>query len=245
MKFSYSAVWDDTLALLRGNARLLAAVAGVFLFLPGVLVAVLYPEPQTADVSRILRELLDHYAAIWHWLLLKGLVGMIGTAAMLRLVLAPGTSVAGALMFGVVLVPFYFLLSLISGLIIGLGLLLLIVPGLYLVGRLIPAAPLMVAENRRNPIAAVSRSFEITTGHGWAIFGLVFIVAIVAIIAFGIAGALIGIVLVLAAGQELGTLLATILGSALDACVQTLFLVLYAAIYRALTRSDSVAAAFE
>jgi len=245
MKFSYGAVWNDTLGLLRENARLLAAVAGVFLFLPAVLVAVLFPDPETADVNRILRVLLDHYFAIWPWLLLKGIFAMIGTAAMLRLVLAPGTSVGGALTFGLMLIPFYFLLSLISGLIIGVGLLLLIVPGLYLVGRLVTAAPIMVAENRRNPIEAIGRSFEITNGKGWAVFGLVFIVGLVAIIVGGIAAALIGIVLILAAGQELGTLLTTIVGAALDAGVQTLLLVLYAAIYRGLTQSESVAATFE
>lgn len=245
MKFSYSAVWDDTLGLLRGNFRLLAAVAGVFLFLPAVLIAVLHPEPQTGDVNRIFRELIEHYAAIWPWLLLKGVIGMIGAAAMLRLVLAPGTSVGGALAFGALILPFYFLVSLISGVIIGFGLLLLVIPGLYLVGRLIPAAPLVIAENERNPIEAIGRAFAITKGHGWAIFGLVFIVGLVAIIAFGVAGALVGIVLILAAGQELGALLTTIITSALDTCVQTLLLVLYAAIYRALTAPDSIGATFE
>ena len=245
MNFSYGAVWGDTLRMLRENARLLAAVAGAFLFLPAVLVAVLFPEPQTAEVDRIFPVLIEYYSGIWHWLLLKALVAMIGAAAMLRLVLKPGTSVGGALAFGVMLLPFYFLLSLISGLIIGLGILLLIVPGLYLIGRLIPAGPLMVAENRRNPIEVIGRSFEITRGHGWAVFGLVLIVAVVAIIVAGITGALIGIVLILAAGQELGTLLATIISSAFDTGVQTLLLVLYAAIYRGLTRSDSVAATFE
>jgi len=245
MNFSYGAVWADTLAMLRSNARLLAAVAGVFLFLPAVLVAVLFPEPQTPDPAQFFRVLMEHYSAIWHWLLLQGLIAMIGGAAMLRLVLKPGTSVGGALTFGVIFLPFYFLASLVSGLIIGVGFLLLIVPGFYLLGRLIPAIPLMVAEDRRNPAEAISRSFEITKGHGWAVFGLLFIVAIVAMIAAGVAIALVGIVLILAAGQELGTLLATILSSALDAGVQTLLLVLYAAIYRGLTRSDSIAATFE
>jgi hypothetical protein len=245
MNFSYGAVWADTLALLRSNARLLAAVAGVFLFLPAVLVAVLFPEPQTAEPAQIFRVLIEYYSGIWHWLLLKGLCAMIGGAAMLRLVLKPGTSVGGALTFGVTFLPFYFLVSLGSGLIIGAGCLLLVVPGLYLFGRLIPAIPLMVAENLRNPAEAISRSFEITKGHGWAVFGLVFIVAIVAIIVAGVAIALVGIVLILAAGQELGTLLATILSSALDTGVQTLLLVLYAAIYRGLTQSGSLAATFD
>jgi hypothetical protein len=34
MKFSYNAVWDHTVALLRAHLALAAAVAGVFIFLP-------------------------------------------------------------------------------------------------------------------------------------------------------------------------------------------------------------------
>src|SRR6185437_17138364 len=45
MRFSYNQVWEDTLRLLRENAALLAAIAGVFLFLPALLVAVLVPPP--------------------------------------------------------------------------------------------------------------------------------------------------------------------------------------------------------
>jgi hypothetical protein len=33
MKFSYSAVWNDTVALLRSHGSLLLAIAGVFIFI--------------------------------------------------------------------------------------------------------------------------------------------------------------------------------------------------------------------
>ena len=37
MKFSYSAVWSDTMRMLRQHGSLLLAVAGVFFLLPGLL----------------------------------------------------------------------------------------------------------------------------------------------------------------------------------------------------------------
>jgi len=185
MKFSYSAVWDDTLGLLRQHGRLLAAIAGVFLFMPALLVAQLLPPPQPTDPARVLEAMMDYYAASWPWLLLQALASIVGTVAMLRLVFAR-TSVADALLFGLMLLPFYLLLSLITVVIVALGLILLIVPGVYLIGRLATAAPLMVAENRRNPVAALTRSFEISRGHGWAIAGLIFLVAIVAAIVIGV-----------------------------------------------------------
>lgn len=245
MKFSYGAVWEDTMRLLRENARLLAAIAGVFVFLPALLAAQLLPPPETTDPERIFTDLIEYYSNAWYWLLLESLVSMVGGAAMLRLVLVPGTSVGGALGFGLMLLPFYFLLSLISGIIFGLGIILLIVPGLYLAGRLAPAPAVMVAENRRNPIEALSRSFEITTGRGWAVFGLVFIVAIVAGIVILVVTLLAGTIFILAAGQDLGGLLSAIVTAALSAGFATLLLVLYAAIYRGLTGSDSIAATFE
>jgi uncharacterized membrane protein len=247
MKFSYSAVWDDALRLTRAHAPLLTAIAGVFIFLPALLFAVFLkpPEPQSADPNQMLRVILDYYAAIAPWLLLQGLISLVGTAAMLRLVFARGSTVGAALLFGLTLLPFYFLMSLLTSLMVGIGLILLIVPGLYLIGRLVPAPAVMVAENRRNPIDAIGRSFALTAGHGWAILGLVVIVVIVALVALGVAGAIFGIVFVLIAGRDLGLLLAAIVASALNSAFATLMVMLYAAIYRALSGSDSVAATFD
>ena len=244
MAFSYSAVWDDTTRLLRDNGRLLAAIAGVFIFLPGLLVEHYLPPSEPVAAGRLVETMVEYYSDNWPWLLLQTLVSMIGSAAMLRLALVRGTSVAGALGFGLMLLPFYFLLSVSITIIVFFGFVLLIVPGLYLIGRVVPAAPIMVAENRRNPIEVVSRSFAITNGQGWAVFGLVFIVGMVGLIAIGVAGMLLGLGFILVAGRELGTFLSEIAGSAFAALVATVMLALYAAIYRALAAPDS-AAAFE
>ena len=88
-------------------------------------------------------------------------------------------------------------------------------------------------------------SFALTKGNGWAIFGLVFVVSIVAAIAIGVADTLFGLIFILAVGQELGKLLAAVVASALSAAMGTLLVMLYAAIYRALAGTGAVAAAFE
>lgn len=248
MNFSYSAVWEDTMKLTRDHAPLLIAIAGVFVFLPALAFAIFLkpPEPpRTQDLSLLLRQLGDFWIAAAPWVLLQSLFNLVGTAAMLRLVLTRGGTVGGALMFGLMLLPFYFLLSLLSSLIVGIGFILLIVPGLYLLGRVMPAAPVMVAENQRNPITALSRSFELTEGKGWAVFGLIFIVGIVGAIAIGVSDAIVGIVLAMAAGRELGILLTTILGTVLSCGLAILMVMLYAAIYRALTGNRSVEQVFD
>lgn len=247
MKFSYSAVWNDTMQLTRQHLPLLVAIAGVFIFLPSLVVAVFMPppQPQSGDPGRVFQIMMDYYRAAAPWLLLGGVIAMVGTAAMLRLVFARDSTVGAALAFGLMLLPFYFLLQLLVGLIVGVGFILLIVPGLYLIGRIAPAPALMVAEKRRNPLDAISRSFAITKGHGWAVFGLVFIVGVVGGITVSVADTLFGIIFILAAGRDLGTLLTAIVSCALSAAFATLIVMLYAAIYRALSAPDSVAAAFE
>ena len=247
MRFSYSAVWDDTMKLTRQRLPLLVAIAGVFIFLPSLVLAVMLPPPEPSGVSaeRMIQTLMEHWQRVALWYLLGTLVTMTGTAAMLKLVFARDVTVGAALAFGLALLPFYLLLQLLISVILLVGFILLIIPCLYLVGRLAPAVALMVAENRRNPIDVVSRSFAITKGHGWAVFGLVFIVGIVGMISVGIANALFGIVFHLAAGNDLAKLLMAIVSCALSAAFATLIVMLYAAIYRALTASDRVAEAFE
>lgn len=245
MAFSFSAIWEDTLALLRAHGGLLAAIAGVFQFLPALLLAQFLPVPETTDPTMILQDLLEYYQRGLLWFALSGLVGMVGAAAMLRLVLVRGTSVGGAIAFGAMLLPFYFLLSLVAGLMFVVGFILLIVPALYLIGRLCAAGPILVAEESRNPITVITRSFELTEGRGWALFGLIFLVVIVGIIVTGVVTMLTGSVFILIAGQEIGRLLSAIVDSALAAVFSTVLLVLYAAIYRALAQPPSAAAVFE
>jgi hypothetical protein len=159
---------------------------------------------------------------------------MTGSAAMLRLVFASGGTVGGALVYAILLLPVYSILIVLVNLAVGAGMALLIVPGLYLWGRLLPAGPAMVAEDRRNPIDALRRGFALTKGHGWLSIGLYVLVAIPGAILMLVLSQLGGIAFILAAGQELGTLLATILLCALQALLTTLLTMLTAALYRAL-----------
>ena len=245
MKFSYSAVWNDTMGLLRAHGPLIAALAGVFIFLPTLLMGQFLPEQPTPaqTIAEALAAGREFVQANWHWLLLQALLNMVGTIAILTLVFArSGTSVGQAIAAGFALLPFFFLASFLANLIIGLGLLLLIVPGLYLIGRLTPLGPVVVAEQQRNPIAALKRSFEVTRGNGWRVLGIVLLVVIAAAIAAMVVNMVLGILFVLIAGQDLGGLLSAVVEAATGAVVATLLALLYAAIYRALSgRGESAA----
>jgi hypothetical protein len=247
MNFSYSAVWDDCVRLIRLHFPLVVAVAGVFIFLPNLLLGHLVPQPQptAATLPAIMQAYAAYLDANWIWLLASTLFNLLGGIAILLLIFDGSRPTVGAAILGSVqILPFYFLASLLSGLILMLGFNAFIIPALYLYGRLAPLGPVVVAEGRRNPVEAIMRCFAITRGHGWSIFGLIFIISIAAgLVSFAIS-AVLGIGFMLLLGAELGKFLSLIVTTALQTLLTILLVVVTAAIYRALAE-DSVARQFD
>lgn len=236
-KYTQNAVWADTLRLTRTHWGALIAIAGVFVFLPTLLVNHFYPlgdPPQGPDVRAVLRFYMEYFQQHSLVLVLQSFVTMTGGAAMLRLVFAQGGTVGGAIAFAIALLPTYSILMFLVGLGVGAGAALFLVPGLYLWGRLLTAAPAMVAEQRRNPIDALKRGFALSEGHGWLNLGLYLLVAIPGMVLAFALSKLGGILFILVAGQQTGTLLAEILLCAVQAVVVALLTMLTAALYRAL-----------
>src|SRR5262245_30316282 len=62
-------------------------------------------------------------------------------------------------------------ISILVGLGVGIGFLLLVIPGIILALRWAVAVPACVVENK-GPLQSMSRSAELTKGHRWKIFGL-------------------------------------------------------------------------
>lgn len=236
-KFTQNEAWADTVRLTRSNWAALIAIAGAFNFLPTLLLYRIYPmgePPAGSDAWAFIDFMLGYYRTNIVPVTIHGFVVMIGSAAMLRLVFARGGTVGAALLFAIALLPVYSILVVLVNLAVGAGLALLILPGLYLWGRLLPAAPAMVAEDRRNPLDALKRGFELSRGHGWQIIGLYLLVWIPGALLSVILSQLSGILFILVAGRELGTLLATIVLCVGSALVTTLLTMLAAALYRAL-----------
>lgn len=238
MQFSYGAVWNDTVAMLRANASLLIALAGAFLFLPALLSAYLLPPPTgAADFAEMMAQMQDYTRANWHWSLLVSLVNMVGTLAVYMLLLEPGgRTVGGAIAGAARFVPSYLLLWLLMAVPISIGLLLFVIPGVYLAGRIATSTAVMIGSGSLNPINAVAGSFALTAGRGWAIAGLILIVLVTGFIAMIAVQAVLGSIFLLVGGgiDGIGGLLVAILNAALGAALSTLIITLLAAIYRAL-----------
>lgn len=234
--FSYSAAWDDVVALLRPNFGVLTAIAGVFIVLPDLLVGVLLPRPENDDFNRAVALMLAYFREHWPALLAAGIVGALGLVAILLLLLDRARPTVGAAIGAApaLLIPFLFA-GLFANLIVFGGMLLLLLPGLYAFGRLALSGPLVVAERIGNPVAALRRSWELTRGRGWVILGFVLAVVLVALIATWAAVSVLGSLFLFAADERIGRALVALLDAIANGALEVLLLLVYVAIYRQLT----------
>ena len=235
MKFSYSAVWNDAMQMLRQHGSLVLAVAGVFFLLPGLLIGYLLPQP-TGDGPDLMNAMMAYYSDNWLWLVLANIVNLIGYIAIYRLLFDQrGGTVAGAIGGALPILPMYFVMTVLTGMAVGAGFVLFILPGVYLFGRIAVSGAAMVAEGHRGPISPIARSWDLSRRRGWAVAGLLVIVILVGSLLTMVTTAVLGTVFILIGGREgLGPLLVLILNSALITVLMTVLITVLAAIYRAL-----------
>ncbi|MFL5930902.1 MAG: glycerophosphoryl diester phosphodiesterase membrane domain-containing protein [Gaiellaceae bacterium] len=79
--------------------------------------------------------------------------------------------------------------GIVAGIGIAIGLVLLIIPGLFLLTRWSLVSPAVVVE-KRSAGEALSRSWELVKGNSWTMFGIIIVTVILAGIASGIISAL-------------------------------------------------------
>lgn len=235
-KLSYDAAWADLVAMAKSNASVLAVMAGVFLLLPNFAELLFAPPPNIRAFDwNGLRQMEDYYRANAPILILCNLPVWLGSAGILALLLDPRRLTVGeALKSGLRLLPGVIVLNWLTQFVIVTGLLLLLVPGIYLIGRLVLAAPAQMAERIGNPVRAMSRAFALSGGNGWRIAGLVALIVVVAVIVASAANAIVGILFSLVLPKAvLGEGLA-LLRSTIGATTALLLLLLGAALYRQL-----------
>lgn len=111
--------------------------------------------------------------------------------------------------------------AILAGIGIAIGLLLLIVPGLYLLTRWSMLGPAIVLE-RLGAGAAFTRSHELVRGNGWPVFGLLVLMFLGNIIVGGLIGSAITAVFTGFVGNWLGTAIANTIVTPFIAIATTL-----------------------
>ncbi|MEY4270904.1 MAG: hypothetical protein RLZZ58_2120 [Pseudomonadota bacterium] len=239
IKFDMGAAWNDGVALTRMHRPLVATLAGVFLFLPQLAVGLLGPgDPAIAPgatIDQIIAAFTAWANAMLPYLLVLTVISAFASQAILKLWLAPpGISVGEAMSTALTLLVTAVIASVLGTIAIYLGFLALIVPGLYLLGRLAFAQVAIADREIRNPIAALQASWDLTRGNGWRIVGFLFLIAIVIGILLLLAGMVIGGLVGLVLGSAAPVVLA-VLEAAANSIIGVLMLAIYVAIYRQLS----------
>jgi uncharacterized membrane protein len=95
--------------------------------------------------------------------------------------------------------------SLLFGLLVGLGVLLLVVPGIILTVGLALTWPALVLESAPSASAALERSWGLTKGYRWKIFGLLTVFFVLLLLPTLAIGGLVGLVTVFAGSRGSGS----------------------------------------
>lgn len=238
----YSSVWHDTKAQLAAHREGVGAVSGLFLFLPDWIARLFAGHPDLEGATtpvQMLGAFQSYYFENWQLLLPTGLLGFFGAVAIYVLLTRVDlTTIGSALGKALALLPFYFIVQLAGGLVLLGGFLLLLLPGMYLSGRLTPLGAMVVAETGRGFRGIFMRTWELTRGNGWSVFFLTLVVALVASLTAMIAGLLVRLLCSLLAGPDGVPFIETGIDAAFSAVIATLMISLTVAIYRHLSAQE-------
>lgn len=236
-KFDMGAAWDDSVALLKSHSALTGAIAAVFLFLPALALAWFGPvsvePPEGATFDQIVTAFQENIWQILPYQIGIAILALVGSLAILRLWLSrAATSVGEALSFALRLLPTMIIIQILTGLITAFGFVLLVVPGLYLIGRLALTGPVVADRSVANPLDAIAASWNLTRDNGWAIFLFIFLVTlvigIVLLVVTGVIGAVVG------SGPGIGHIIGGFFESAIGVGATMVSLAISAAAYRQL-----------
>lgn len=255
MKFDSNAAWKLATTAISANREVVIALAGVFFLLPGLAMSLLLPAPQPTagmDEQAVMAMVSGYYGSILPVAIPLVLFQAAGTLAVLTLLTDRRRPTVGdAIREGARAILPYFLsqlalalgAGLVGGLLIGvtaaaglpaIGIALALIGLVYAFIKSSLAAPVIVVEHERNPIAALRRSWFLTRGNSaritafYALVGLTFMVVMVLV------NALAGIVVALVAGAQAVEVAGAVVSSALSAAMALYFVAIFAAVHRQL-----------
>lgn len=191
MRITLTSVFNGAGSIWRQDGKLLTRLGGVLVFLPALAVGLFLPEmPKTEGMAD--KEAVDLWAAWiganWGWLALHNVVQVAGTVAMLALLLDPRRLTAGeSLGRMLVLLPAALLASVATALLSGAGLLLLLLPGFYVIGRTFLVLPVLAGEGKGGG-AALIEGIRRTEGHGWMLAAAALLPLMAGHLAVGVIG---------------------------------------------------------
>jgi hypothetical protein len=158
-RLSAAALWDAMSTALRADLPRLFFLVAPFALLPAVAVELFGPPAPTSF------DAISNSQLLWR-LALPSLIGAFGQLAATYLVLNGRQTPRDALAAALAAFPVFALAQLAGSLPVGLGLLLLLVPGLWLFARLLFLSGAVLLAEGGSPLALLRRSWALSDGHG-------------------------------------------------------------------------------
>ncbi|GAB5481225.1 MAG: hypothetical protein Pars92KO_09820 [Parasphingorhabdus sp.] len=231
------------MAILRDHKEAILAIAGVFLFLPTLLMAQFVGQPNlegTEDLNAITAAYSTFFSENAFAIIASNLLISFG-GFVIYFTIAPSHSgtVADDLGKALRLFLIFLIANILTGLATFAGILLFIIPGLYVACRLI-LVPIIIADHgERNPLEALKKSWESTKDNGFSILLLVLMIAVIGAITVGVIQMIIGVIIGLATGGAGWPLVENLVSALGGTALQIVFTVLIGSIYYQLTGKGS------
>lgn len=259
MKLDTNRAWQEATAMVSANRDVLLAVAGVFLVLPSLALALLFPMPEIsfdAPPRATLAILSEHFRVALPWQLLSAIVAAIGVLALLALFTdRQRPTVGAAIAEGLRGTPSYIATMLVSALVFLVAFLvvsaiaaasgspafalLLALPAMagviYLSIRWNLAGPVIAAERERNPFAALQRSWTLTQGNVGRILIFLLLLGLVYLTVLLIGAGVIALIATVALGPGVGDVAGALTGAVLGGIFSIYVTASLAAIHRQLS----------
>lgn len=250
-----SAAWNQAVRMVSANREMLAAIAGVFFLLPGLIGAVVLPSPQLnrgMSDQQMAEAVTRFYGDAAPTLVLLSLPLIVGFMTMLVVMLdSRRPTVGGAIRQSLRMLPSYLAAHVLTTLVFSLAwlvvatILLQVLPAVFAVvlsiavmtyplTRVLMVAPEIAVRQTRNPFAAIRRSLALTNGQFQAIM-LYFAPAFTLfLVVYGLVMMLVGVVLVSTVEGEAQRLIGETVVGLLFAVGYTYFAAMIASTHRQL-----------
>ncbi|WP_374408872.1 hypothetical protein [Pelagerythrobacter sp.] len=265
MKFDMGRAWNEATALISGNKELLAVIAGIFIFLPNLALALFVPEMMTGpaevnpeDPTAAMQAFYSEYGV---WFGLLTIVQSVGTLSLLALLHDRRPTVGEAMRTGLVtLLPYIaaqlilvVVLSIVLGVPIGLAVaaggvtggvllgLLAFVVFVYVMVKVSLVSPEMVLGANLNPLTALRNSWRLTKGNSLRLFGFYLLLLIGVIVVGAVIGMISGLFVAMLGQNTAGLLVGGALNGLLGAIWSVLLVCVLASVYKQLAGPSAAA----
>jgi len=256
--FDAGAAWNAATRLLRANRSVLPVLAGLFFFVPQVLLTALVPDvPADLEGEAAAQAALDIFAdwfALIFAVTLVQAMGMIAIAALLADRTRP--TVREAMGKALRMLPTYVAAAMVVIAGIGLFALMILLPLTIVMGeggaaialvpifaaavwvnvRTLVLVPVICAEGLRNPFDALKRTWALTTGRGARMLLVLVLFVIAALVISIITTVVPGSLLIAALGLDTGRAIVGLIEGAVSAALIMVWTALIVAIHAQIAR---------